>query len=351
MKIERISANRLSVGLNKKVKAVLLACIFLMLFLVIDRIAGEILYYFKYYYEPDMHTLAWNDYYKQEEKSLDVIFIGSSHARFAFDTRTYDGNLGVKTFNLSSSGQTPLVGYFALKEALKYQKPRLVVYETYWRVFGTEDDVTPAYFVYDYIKGWDNKLELISAIAGEKNYADFVLQALSRTYKYRDSFIPALKSVLKGQIKRLEQSGPVEYEYFTYYENGFFGSNREATKEKLYVTNPFKKASSDFALNSRQLDYLQKTLDLCKENNIPVLMVTAPLPGPTMDFMKNYRQFHDTFSDISESNGVEYIDYNLENLSSKVFTNDMFYDSNHLNMKGTELLGKMLLPRVEKYLK
>jgi len=299
-----------------------------------------------------MNSLAWNDFYKYEENSIDVIFLGSSHARFAFDTKTFDKSLGVKTFNLSSSGQTPVIGYYALKEALKYQKPKLLVYETYWRIMGTSDNISPADSVYYYIKGFDTKLEILSNLYREKNFSSFLMQALCKTYKYREGFIPAVSCITRGDFIKTQNSsdGNVKYKYFTYYTDGFFGSDIVASNEKLYKTNPFINAGTNFKLDNEQIEYFNKTIELCKKNNIKVLMVTAPLPSPSMKFIKDYYTYHSRFMEIAESFGIQYIDYNQENVKSNKFKNELFYDSNHLNMKGTEFLDNLLIPEIEKNL-
>jgi hypothetical protein len=342
--------NIINKPINKH-KNIILVCIFLVVFKLIDLGIGEILCYYKYFNQPDMHSLAWDDFYNSKKNSIDVMFLGSSHARFAFDTKVFDKSLSVKTFNLSSSGQTPVVGYYALKEALKYQKPKVLIYETYWRIIGTNDNITPAYFVYDYIKGYDTKFEILLNTHNEKNFSSFLMQALSKTYKYREAFMPAVKNILKGNIiKSMTVANNVKYADFTYYGEGFFGSNVVASNEKLYKTNSFRNVGPNFELDNKQMEYFKKTIELCQKNNIKVLMVTAPLPTPSMEYIKDYYKYHNSFMKIANSFGIQYIDYNQENIELNKFKNELFYDSNHLNMKGTEVIDALLLPIIKNYL-
>jgi hypothetical protein len=336
-----------------KYKNILLVCIFLLIFKMLDLAIGETLNYYKYFSTPDMHSLTWNDFYSHKDKSIDVLFIGSSHARFAFDTRTFNKELGVSTFNLSSSGQTPVVGYYALKEALRYQKPKLVVYETYWRIMGTDDNITPAYFVYDYIKGYDNKLGILTSVCGEKNFSTFMLQALCKTYKNREAFVQTVKSILKGHIIKSPRNSDagVKYADFTYYSDGFFGSDKVASNEKMYKTNPFSKAGPGFELDREQIEYLKKAIELCNDKGIKVLMVTAPLPVPSMSYIKDYGTYHNSLMDIAQNYGIQYLDYNQDNIKNHMFKNEYFYDSNHLNMRGTQMLDELLIPVIGDYLK
>ncbi len=332
-------------------KYILKTVVFLIIFKLIDISVGGFLYYNTYFNKPNMHELMWNDFYSHEKNSIDVIFLGSSHARFAFDSSLLDKELNIKTFNLSSSGQTPVVGYFALKEALKYQKPKLLVYETYSRLFGTSDNVTPAFFVFDYIKGYDIKTEMLVNLFRENTFSSFLFESLIKTYKYREGVEPAFANILSGNVlNSAVQANNVQYDDFTYYKDGYFGSEKVASQNKLFITNPFKKAGKNFSWNDKQLEYFKKTINLCRENNIQVLMVTAPMPKPTMDFIKDYDYTYKYLKAAADNMSVEYIDYNLLNRKTEMFTNDMFYDSNHLNRKGTEMLDKNLAPVIKNYI-
>lgn len=352
MEAEIALINNRKINKKKTFKSILLTCIFLIVFKILDLLVGGFLHYYTYFDKPNMHELMWNDFYELKKNSIDVMFIGSSHARFAFDSRAFDEALNTKTFNLSSSGQTPVVGYFALKEALKYQKPKVLVYETYWRLFGTNDNVTPAFFVYDYIKGYDTKGEILLNIYNEKGFSSLLIQSLLKTYKYREGINDFFTKISSGNIfnNSIKVNSDVKYEDFSYYKNGFFGSDEIASNNKLFVSNPFKKADSNFALDDRQIEYFMKTIDLCKENNIEVLMVTAPLPNPTMNLIKDYDKYYSKFVEIAKSIDVSYIDYIMENRKTGMFTNAMFYDSNHLNLKGTEVLDDNLIPVIKKYI-
>lgn len=343
MNVRMKSNKRLEMISAKKYKNILLCSIFIVVFLILDLAIGKTLNYHENFDTQDMHSLMWNDFYKCDQNSIDVMFIGSSHARFAFDTRIFDNELNVKSFNLASSEQTPLIGYYSLKEALKYQKPKLVVYEAYWREFGIVDNTTSAYFVYDYIKGLDTKTKLLVSMYDNKNFSSFLLQALCKTYKYRDNFIPMAKNVLKGKIiKPSPAFKGTQYSNFKYYENGSFGSDMVVSNEKLFKTNPFIKAGLYFKWNETQLEYFKKTIEMCKDNNIKVLIITAPLPQATMNYVKNYDEYSNRIRSITNDYGLEYIDYNIVNKKEGNFKNEFFFDSNHLNSKGTQLLDNIL---------
>ena len=55
-------------------------------------------------------------------ENLDILFIGSSHAYRTFDPRFFN-SMGLRTFNLGSTAQTPLNTYYLLKIYAKSLNP------------------------------------------------------------------------------------------------------------------------------------------------------------------------------------------------------------------------------------
>ncbi len=342
----KISTEYKRVYITIKGNFAILCIVFITIFFIIDLILGGILEYYDNFDSPDIHSLMWKDFYSHAPDTIDVMFLGSSHAKFAFNTEFYNEKLNINTFNLSSSEQTPLVGYYSLKEALKYQKPELLVYEAYWREFGINDNTTSAYAVYGYMKGQDSNITLLASISKDENFPSFLLQAICKTYKYREAFFPALKHILKGELKKNYTSyHKNQYSDFIYVSDGYNVSDKVVSSEKLFNSNPFKKAGLNFKWNDIQIRYFKKTMTLCKENNIKVLIVTAPLPKPTMGFVKNYEQYSNKILSIANDFGIKYIDYNSLDYRD-IFEDHFFFDSNHLNSEGTKMINDLLLPEI-----
>ena len=65
-----------------------------------------------------------------DHRDVDLLFVGSSHAYRWFDPRYFD-RMGLNSFNLGSTSQTPLNSYYLLREHLGALRPRLVVFEVY----------------------------------------------------------------------------------------------------------------------------------------------------------------------------------------------------------------------------
>lgn len=66
--------------------------------------------------------------------SIDILFLGSSHAYRGFDPRIF-GDAGYTVFNLGSSAQTPEQTLVLLRKYLPQLHPNMVIFEVYPATF------------------------------------------------------------------------------------------------------------------------------------------------------------------------------------------------------------------------
>lgn len=106
----------------------------------------------------------------EEEDSMDVLVLGTSHSsRGILPMEMYE-SYGIKSYNLSTSLQPVEVSYYTLQEAIKTQKPSVVVW-----------DVSGLYIDYADLPHW--KMIMDEMKIG-KNKELFVKEYLNR---YRDT--------------------------------------------------------------------------------------------------------------------------------------------------------------------
>ena len=77
-------------------------------------------------------------FYELENETVDVLILGSSHAFEDFNTGTLWSEYGMAAYVLGGSVQPMWNTYYYLKEALKTQKPQLIVLEGYTAVYESE---------------------------------------------------------------------------------------------------------------------------------------------------------------------------------------------------------------------
>ena len=312
-------------------------------------------------YKSDFHPrIRWEEFYNisKNNENLDLIFLGSSHAYRSFDPEIFNSKLGVKSFNMGHSSQNPVDSYYVLKEVLKYQKPKVVVFEQYFVVAEGEDtDFISAAYTYDYLKPSLNKL---SCLVNDFNPKDYP-KALLMTVRDKDNW--ANKDLIKANLlreynlfkqlitgKKETEEAPKESSKGEMYQGlGYVSNDGVASYTELTTGNQFKDYKRP-NWNEKRLLYDDKVLQLCKENNIKVIMVTAPLPPTSLKLIKNYDEIHNKYQEIANENGVEYLDYNYINREKNMFTDKNFKDSDHLNSSGVKILDKDLIKYIKPFI-
>jgi len=72
---------------------------------------------------------TWREYLQEPENSIDVLFLGSSYAYCDWNPGAMYDASGLTGYVMGGSEQTPTLTYWYLREALKTQKPAVVVME------------------------------------------------------------------------------------------------------------------------------------------------------------------------------------------------------------------------------
>ena len=83
--------------------------------------------YLAYYFSEQ-----YREFYNMEKDTVDVLFLGTSHSYCGFSPQDFYDLHGIRSYNLGSSRQGIWLSYYWLKEALKTQKPKIVVKEVHY---------------------------------------------------------------------------------------------------------------------------------------------------------------------------------------------------------------------------
>jgi 2-hydroxy-3-keto-5-methylthiopentenyl-1-phosphate phosphatase len=96
------------------------------------------------------------------------------------------------------------------------------------------------------------------------------------------------------------------------------------------------------AINPIAMYYLDKICELCKEKDIPLVLVSSP-SAVNMNYPK-----HNTLKDYADKHGLDYIDFNvLANEINLDWSQDTGDKGDHINAYGGEKTTRYLM----KYLK
>lgn len=276
----------------------------------------------------------WEEFYQLPKgDSLDILFLGSSHAYRGIDPSLIDSLLETKTFNLGSSGQTPLTTYHVLKNAVRHVYPKMVVIDLYFHAFMEENQLANA---------GNNWLRIKSSAAKWtflfKAFDSYEITALTilPILRKKNNVRYALRKYLLGD-DHLDDAG-------TYQGKGYVRQDSRISLEALRAEEFYSQLQleEDWGLAKHE-QALQKLVSFCQEKGIEVRFVSAPMPKISYQKIKDIRDVRKYLSALTQDLGVTYRDYTQD--ASLGLKDDLhFYDDNHLNHAGVKLWNRALIP-------
>ena len=300
-----------------KLKSVIKPIVFLLIFILIFSCLSAVLCR-KTIYGPWDYTNKIAGFYNSPANEYDVLFFGSSNTYCSFNPLVLYEETGIKSYVFATQLQPVWATYTYMKEALKTQKPKVIVMDVL--MFSYDNEYSDEGVNYSYMDDlpWSaNKLEL-AGVSSPKNNERF--------------------SLLFNFIKYHSRWNEVSKEDFTF--------NRKNAGDYLkgYVllenTNPNPPSpqantESTKSLGKKQEEYCHKIVNLAQENNIPLLLVKTP-----SNVKKEDQQRYNMVKELSQKTNTIFIDYNRQYDKIGINMKTDFYDKSHLNYIGAERFTK-----------
>lgn len=269
-------------------------------------------------------------FYEQEDNTVDVLVLGSSHAYQGINTAVLWREYGMAAYDLCGAAQPLWNTYYYLEEALKTQTPKAIILDVY-TIHYTDDYSETSFAIKNTygLKRSDTKKAALQASFDEEEYGrQFYFPILQYHSRYSDldktDFYPYLAN------RNLYKNHKGFYCYFktTPIED-------PQLENVAYLNKPTNKND----------EYYRKILNLAKENNIPVLVTALPFSADAYHqaYFNSAKliaaeygfEFYNFFSDYKEESGIDW--------------SEDFADSQHLNYKGntkiTRFFGEILKER------
>ena len=280
-------------------------------------------------------TNTYKDFYKLDKNSVDVLFLGSSHAITAFNPQVIYDNYGITSYNLSSEQQSILISYYWLEEALKYQSPKVVVLDAFTLHKYTE--------VYVY---------------NDLNCAEGAIRKAMDNMRFSPLKIRAAKEIAKIDptqdalsfflLNIRYHSRWTDLSESDYYDSAFV--NHGGIKG-YNIIGGFDPGADDVTLNVSDLseveaepmigiadEYLGRIVEVCKENNIQLILTNTPYA----ESLQRYK----SVAEYAADHDIPYYDFNEETLYNEIgysASENLLYHPNYLGAeKISDYMGKIL---------
>lgn len=261
------------------------------------------------------------EFYEMPENSIDVLILGSSQAYVNINPIALWQDFGITSYILAGPIQPMWNTYFYLKEALKTQKPKLIVLDAYTTIINYNYD-DGGIVINTYGMKWSlDKIEAICVSSPIKRWLDFLIP-IFQEHVYYANLSPADFPKLTGVKHK---------------QNMWLGSRCLIGSASCETPN-INPSNSYLELHAKTEKYFRKTIELAVSHDIPILVVKSPYA----DFSEHHNSIYNSVGKISSEYGAKFINYNFQYERIGIDFSSDVADGAHLNYKGNSKFTKIL---------
>ena len=238
-------------------------------------------------------TSGYYQFYKMREHSVDVLFLGSSVTVNAFSPQEIYNKYGIRSYNLGSEQQSPICSYYWLKEALRFQKPQVVLLDT--RFFLDLHPNLPLNMREPMIRKCIDPMQWSSV----KEEAVKDICSIDPSQSEMSYYLTNLRF-----HERWESADEADADT-AYYSSSALKGHSALPKygEKEYKTFQPDPNNKDAAkLQKLTLPYMERIAALCRENGITLVLLS--LPGNAMN-----NGINNTIRGLAQQYGLDYYNF------------------------------------------
>ncbi len=262
-------------------------------------------------------------FYEQEENTVDVLVLGSSHAYQGINTAVLWQEYGIAAYDLCGPAQPIWNTYFYLVEALKTQTPKVIILDAYTLHYSTEYGELGFAIKNTYGLKWSqNKIDAIkTSIDTSTTGIQYFVELMQFHSKYSD-------------LAKSDFSFYMGNKWMYENHKGFYCYFKTAAVEE----RDFSDVTEGAYMLPKVEEYYRKILELAKSLNIPVIVTGIPFAAD------NYHiKFFNTAAAIAQEYDAVFLNF-LTDYKSQInldYSTD-FADNQHLNYLGNTKLTKYL---------
>jgi hypothetical protein len=257
------------------------------------------------------------EYYKEEVKNHDVVFIGDCEVYENFSPITLWEKYGITSYIRGSAQQLIWQSYYLLEETIKYEKPKVVVFNVLSMKYDQPQKEAYNRLTLDGMKMSSSKLNSIKA-------------SMMEDEKELDYLFPLLRF-----HSRWDELQNEDFQYLFHKNKLFHNGYYMRVDVKPAGSIPKARKLPDYQFGKNSYDYLDRMVKLSKENGIKLVLIKAPTLYPHW-----YDEWDTQIENYAKEKNLTYINF----LESKEeigldYQVDTYDRGLHLNVTGAEKLS------------
>ena len=289
----------------------------------------------------------WDCYYRMKQYNIpiDVLLVGNSHLLTGFNPYEFTKRSGLNCFLLGASGVGVADLYFTVEEALKVQKPKVLVLETY--AINESDPLRlEKGALNDEINSFRARRDTWLRVSSTPllfNYHNWPL-AWCVTFRNPNYIFTKPDQVmrnLKGEGPKRRVRNDLYLGQFARFPKGL----SQATLDR-YEDEGAPVDGAEYEISRSSAKYTEKIAQLCKENGIRLVFLTIPMYP---EHVKNYPVWQQRLGAHLEGlspywldlQAVQVTDSTLKSLYTTAAFQDTYGANQHLTNYGMAVTGSV----------
>ena len=285
--------------------------------------------------------VTYSDYFnhdleKIEEsgENIDLLLVGDSRLYSSFDARIFEEKLGLNNVVLATTSSQPIcASYYLIKDCIERFHPQKVILGLDCDEMIEEAGEQAMLLVTDRLS-LKNRLQMFKNCFFGTNLF-YMLDA----YRFRNN-LDDMFSIIEQRRKMIESDYIQKDDGEQYYcYKGFiyrYGSVKTG-RMPMY----FKSTFDEDEMIPFNLEYFQKCVEICKENNVELELVSAPTSVMRMLYTDNYDRGVEYYEHFAEENGLTYLNLNYLKGREEFLPDEMMCDFNHTNGEGAKIVSEI----------
>lgn len=264
-------------------------------------------------------------FYSEPKDTIDVLYVGSSPLLRGVSPMVMWNEHGFTGYVRASALQAPSVSYGLLAESLKYQTPELVVLLC--------DNI---FTEYDYVEREGDLRRGLDGMKMSKYKLDIIKEVTEADE--RQSMLSYAFPLMRYH-DRWKEINLAEDEPEPLLEHSFKKGNvylRDINPQE-YPEGFMEPTGEPYTFDESAKGYIEKSIALCKEKNIPVLLLHLPKMSWSYEQSVMVEEF-------AAENSAVYLDLDRAEYRSQLGLDPQvdYYDQGHMNLTGTIKLSDWL---------
>ena len=290
------------------------------------------------YYRSDMNRL------EKAGTDIDMIILGASQVYHGCNTELIARELGMggEVIDCASAGAFCDGMYYMLKDILHRFTPKYVMIDLPWTKFVDQtSSSTSRYLSSDRMKLGGKLDYIIHCLTPEEGFT-----VLFPLYRFGRSVwgVSQLKNHFLTR-KAIREGNWEDEADRKYRKNGFVWEYKSCPEggipAELFLY-------SEDVINHDYVEYVRKMVNLCKEKQIPVSLMTMPASTADLYGIENYQASADYMQSLADELGCMYLNFNLVKGREEFLPDTCFWDTRHMNGDGSTAFAPVFADIVKK---